>query len=477
MSSTSRYPRSGIAAIALGAALAACQPASNPSPSPSASAGPTSPASAAATTTLPPTIGPVTTPGESSSASALPTAPSTAYPTVVPTAPPSAPPTAVPSQAPVTLGDWVRVTDFPLGGGDFVRLRAATHSVPGYVAVGFVGDGAGAIEAGRVWMSDDGRTWSVQPSDAFQGARLEIVVEHLGTLYALGPIPTDDPDFPDVGAYNIWSSSDGVNWTRMTQPPAFTGDAVLLGATSAGETLIAFGYRNLPDAVNRPAVWTWTPTAAGSQWQLADTLPDTYDVRRLAYADDIAIALGNAVGDGTPSRSIWHSTEEGRSWAATDAPYTLEAGVHLQDIAANVDPARAHSPRGIYVAVGAEVRDMEVWPVALPTTYTRDWFDGGRLLDFPMHQMERLVAVPGGFLAFGSEMRYVVDPNCAPGPCEGLEPLAGAAWTSADGLTWRSAPALPRGVAWEFAGIAVGATGVVVTDGDRVWSASLDESP
>jgi hypothetical protein len=393
------------------------------------------------------------------------------------TAPPTAPPTALPSAAPIVLGEWGRIRDFPLGGGGFVRVSGVTHRVPGYVAVGFVGEGAGHIEAGRVWTSADGRTWRVQPSDAFQGAKLEIVVTHLGTLYALGPIPTDDPDFPDVGAYNIWSSPDGVSWTLMPQPPAFAGDAVLVGATSAGETLIAYGYRNLPDAVNRPAVWTWTPTAPGPQWQLGDTLPDTYDVRRLAYVDDIAIALGNAIGDGTPSRSIWHSTDEGRSWAATDAPYTLEAGVHLADVAANVDPDRGHSPRGIYVAAGSEVRDTQVWPVALPTTYTRDWFDGGRLLDSPMHQMERLVAVPGGFLAFGSEMRYVVDSNCAPGPCEGLEPSAGAAWTSADGLTWRSAPALPRDVAWEFAGIAAGATSVVVTYGDRVWFASLGVSP
>ena len=471
MSSMARYPRRGIVAIALVALLAACQSAPDPSASPTASPDPTVPASPPATTTLPPTISPSATLGHTSSPSPVPTAPST----VAPTAPPTAPPTVVPSTAPVALGDWARVTDFPTGGGDFVRLRAVTPGGPGYVAVGFVGDGAGNIESGRVWMSADGRAWSVQSSNAFPGARLEIVIEHLGTLYAFGPIPTDDPDYPDIGVYNVWSSADGASWTLMPQPAAFQGDAVLLGATSAGETLLAFGYRDSPTEVTQPGVWVWTPTVAGSQWQLAEGLPGTYDVRRLAYADDIAIAIGNAVGP--PSRSIWHSTDEGRTWAATDAPYTLEPGVHLDDVAATVDPTRAHSPRGIYVAVGSEVRDREIWPAALPTTYTRDWFEGGRLRDFPMHQMERLVAVPGGFLAFGSEMRYVVDPNCAPGPCEGLEPAAGAAWTSADGLTWRPAPALPRSVAWEFAGIAVGAAGVVVAYGDRVWVASLGESP
>lgn len=461
-----------VAAITVVALLAACQSASEPSPTPSVPPSPThvaSPGTSPLATPVTPAATPTATPGQSPTASPTPTA--------LPTAPPTAPPTAAPSPAPATLGDWARIRDFPTGGENFVRVAAVTDGGPGYVAVGFVGDGGGNIEAGRIWTSANGRAWSIQPSDAFAGAKLEVVIDHLGILYAFGPIPTDDPDFPDVGAYNIWSSPDGVSWTLMPQPAAFQGEAVLLGATSAGETLIAFGYRDGPDASSRPGVWTWTPTASGSQWQIADSLPDTFDVRRLAYADAIAVALGNAVGDGPPSRSVWHSTDEGRTWAATDMPFILQPGVHLSDVAANVDPALASSPRGIYVAVGSEAVGREIWPVALPTTYTRDWFEGGRLAGFPMHQMERLVAIPGGFLAVGAEMRYVIDRSCAPGPCEGLEAEVGAAWTSADGRTWQPAPALPVSISWEFAGIAVGAPGVVVSSGDRVWFAPLGALP
>jgi len=95
-----------------------------------------------------------------------------------------------------------------------------------------------------------------------------------------------------------------------------------------------------------------------------------------------------------------------------------------------------------------------------------------------MHQLERVVSVPGGFLALGNELRFEVDDNCAPGPCEEQVPIAGRSWLSADSLDWQPGPPLPSPIVWLFAGLAAGDSGVVVTGFDTefnrgVWFAPL----
>jgi hypothetical protein len=157
------------------------EPGIVPSPSPTTAAGSPLPTEPAPTDT--PTVEPSPSPGPTQT-------PLPATPT--PGATPTAQPTVTPGPATAVVGEWRRLTDFPMGDGQFVVVRDVTAGGPGFVAVGLVSDGAGNISGGRAWTSTDGQSWSVVDSPAFSAAKLEVVIEHLGTLYAFGPIPTDD---------------------------------------------------------------------------------------------------------------------------------------------------------------------------------------------------------------------------------------------------------------------------------------------
>jgi hypothetical protein len=462
-------------------------PIDGPSPTPTAAAESPAPVSPPPTEPATPEPTPDVTPDVTPDATPEPTP---AAPSPTPAASPTAEPTVSPPPVVAVIGEWRRVSDFPAGAGQFVVVRDATAGGPGFVAVGLVSDGAGNISGGRAWTSADGQTWSVVDSPAFAGAKLEIVVEHLGVLYAFGPIPTDDEDSPDLGAYNIWRSTDaGQGWQLLPQPAPFAQAAVVQGATSAGETLVAWGSRNVEvggQTVVRAGVWTWTPTA-GTDWTLADSLPNTYDIMRMDYAREVLVAIGNDRSDEAPWRSIWYSTDEGRTWAAGDARFIDNPDVTVEDVAAVVDPAPADHPGGVYAAVGSWGREDETFPFSLGTTYYRDWFTGGPLTGYVPYRWERVAAIPGGFLAIGSEYRFEINENCAPEPCRDLIPIASRMWTAntigthwADGfggLVFEEASS-PNAALWFYEVVAVGPSGVVIVasepDLDRsIWFAPL----
>lgn len=454
-------------------------PIDSPSPSPTDAAVPTVPASPLPTVL--PTDEPTAEPTPEPSVPTTPTPTPAESPTSEPTASPPPPAVAI-------IGEWRHLRDFPMGNGQFVVVRDMTAGGPGFVAVGLISDGAGNISGGRAWTSADGQAWTIVDSPAFAGAKLEVVVEHLGSLYAFGPIPTDDEDNPDMGAYNVWRSANGQDWGLLPQPVAFAEQAVLLGATSAGETLVAWGYRNVEDGdeiVVRPGIWSWTPTAGGD-WQLADTLPSTWDIQRMAYGDGVLVAIGNNRAEAAPWRTIWFSTDEGRTWDAGDARFIDNPDVTVADIAVTVDPMPNDHTGGVYAVVGWQGRDEETFPFSLGTTYYRDWFVGGPLTGYLPYQWERIAAIPGGFLTIGSEYRFEITP-CAPAPCRELIPVAARMWTASTidtqwadgfgGLVWDEANA-PNAALSYYDVVAVGTSGVVIVasdpDFDRsVWFAPL----
>jgi hypothetical protein len=463
-------------------------PIDGPSPTPTAAAespAPVSPPPTEPTPDVTPDVTPEPTPEPTPAAPS----PTPAAPSPTPAASPTAEPTVSPPPGAAVIGEWRRLSDFPSGAGQHVVVRDVTAGGPGFVAVGLVSDGAGNISGGRAWTSADGQTWSVADSPAFAGAKLEIVVEHLGVLYAFGPIPTDDEDHPDLGAYNIWRSTDaGQGWQLLPQPPPFAQAAVLHGATSAGETLVAWGSRNVEQGgqvVVRPGVWTWTPTAGGD-WTLADTLPNTYDIMRMAYAREVLVAIGNDRSDEAPWRSIWYSTDEGRTWSAGDARFIDNPDVMVEDVAAVVDPAPVDHPGGVYAAVGWQGRDAETFPWSLGTTYYRDWFTGGPLTGLQPFKWERIAAIPGGFLVVGSQYRFEINENCAPEPCRDLIPIAsqmrtasaiGTHWADGfGGLVWDEAAA-PNAALWYYDVVAVGANGVVIVASDPDFNRSIWFAP
>ena len=158
---------------------------------------------------------------------------------------------------------WSRVThtEAVFGGDGAQQMFGVTAGGPGLVAVGF--DGTLGNEAGNaaVWTSPDGVTWSRVPHDdaVFGGVgeqrMLSVTVAGPG-LVAVGHDWPADTDLVDAA---VWTSPDGVTWSRVPHDEAVFGGAgeqQMLSVTSGGPGLVAVGYDSFDFNSMDAAVWT-----------------------------------------------------------------------------------------------------------------------------------------------------------------------------------------------------------------------------
>lgn len=160
---------------------------------------------------------------------------------------------------------WSRVPhDEAVFGGENVTMVGVTAGGPGLVAVGWEGDtfaDTPPYADAAVWTSVDGITWSRVPhnEDIFGAAFMTRVTAGGPGLVAVGMDgPWDDGDAA------IWTSGDGLTWTRVPHNEAVFGGVdsqVIYDVTVGGPGLVAVGsdggrgwWDNNPE--NRPAVWT-----------------------------------------------------------------------------------------------------------------------------------------------------------------------------------------------------------------------------
>ncbi len=141
-----------------------------------------------------------------------------------------------------------------------LEMRSVTVGGPGLVAVGFDGhpDGENAV----VWTSPDGITWSRVPHDEAIFGGSEIV--------QMNGVTADGPGLVAVGYEGsgpwqnrlhlnavVWSSVDGLTWSRVpNDAEVFGGEVEMRSVTAGGPGLVAvggdgFGSRSGLDA----AVW------------------------------------------------------------------------------------------------------------------------------------------------------------------------------------------------------------------------------
>jgi hypothetical protein len=149
-------------------------------------------------------------------------------------------------------------------------MGSVTAGGPGLVAVG--SDGSDAA----VWTSVDGITWSRVPGDeaGFGGTNSQWMVSVTAAgpgLVAVGARGGSSGD----GVAAVWTSVDGVTWSRIPQDEAVFGrQEVRFGSesfqsmnsvTAGGPGLVAVGFDRpvRPDGVFDAAVWdaaVWTAT-------------------------------------------------------------------------------------------------------------------------------------------------------------------------------------------------------------------------
>jgi hypothetical protein len=159
---------------------------------------------------------------------------------------------------------WSRVPhdETVFGGGD-MSMRSVTVGGPGLVAVGWDGGilaDTPDVDA-AVWTSVDGVTWSRVPHDeeVFGAAFMNSVTAGGPGLVAVGM----DGPWGD-GDAAVWTSVDGITWNRVPHDEAVFGGVdsqVIHDVTAWGSGLVAVGndggrgpWDNNPE--NNAAVWT-----------------------------------------------------------------------------------------------------------------------------------------------------------------------------------------------------------------------------
>ena len=135
--------------------------------------------------------------------------------------------------------NWTRVphdeTVFGTGGNP--SMLAVTAGGPGLVAVG--ADYAGLSET-PVWTSPDGITWTRVPDDETVRGSMTSVAAGASGLVAVGAQAT------------VWTSVDGITWSRVPNDDAIFGSDWVFTVTVGGPGLVAVGHDS-GDA----ATWVW----------------------------------------------------------------------------------------------------------------------------------------------------------------------------------------------------------------------------
>lgn len=340
-------------------------------------------------------------------------APVLAQPSPSPTVTTPAP--VPPVEAGESLSDWSRIPHDADVFGD-ARIASVVVGGPGLVAVGSSPsnhDDPGVDGVAAVWTSTDGIAWSRVPHDeaVFGGEGdqgMDSVIVGGPGLLAFG---TDEGR---VRRGALWASVDGLNWTRLPQDVVPDRDVVAGGP----------GFVSVGEAAWRAVVMT---SADGLNWT---RVPHDEAVFGLILGDGNAmtgVTMGGpgfvAVGsDGLNSdnptgraRAVVWTSVDGLSWSRVphdEAVFGGEGDQGMFDVTVG-GPG--------LVAVGEDEQGAPVW------TST----DGIKWIRIPPNEavfprstgIFRVFAGGPGLVAFG-EAQWGVP----------------AVWTSVDGTSWRRAP-------------------------------------
>jgi len=227
---------------------------------------------------------------------------------------------------------WARVPDDQdiLGGSDRQQIDGIVAGGPGLVAVGrdlSAGEGGAAA----VWTSPDGITWTRVPHDeaVFGGPnsqRMNGIVAGGPGLVAVG---YDNSAAGWAGANSnaaVWTSPDGLTWTRVPDSEVF-GDyrwQTMTAVAAGGPGLVAVGYDGI--ATNHDAaVWTSPDGVIWARVPHDEAVfggPEAQAMNAVVAAGPGLVAVGYAGVVNDPDTAVWTSPD-GATW--TRVPH--DAGV------------------------------------------------------------------------------------------------------------------------------------------------------
>jgi hypothetical protein len=286
-------------------------------------------------------------------------------------------PTTVAEQEVLIPGSWSRVPpdEAVFGGGS--SLSSVTVGGPGLVAVG--------RDEGMVLTSVDGITWSRVPYDevVFGGSTMNSVAAGGPGLVAVGWVGQAVDAFDGDRATAVWTSVDGVTWSRVPHDEAALG-------------------------------------GAGGQWMNSVTV-----------GGPGLVAVGSVVNDGDDAAAVWTSVD-GITWSRVPHDEAVFGGVGGQWMSS----VTVGGP-GL-VAVGGDqpgddvpsgrAQDAAVWTSVDGVTWSRVPHDVTLFGGTGNQRMYQVTAAGAGLVAVGADGGfYATRPDAV-------------VWTSVDGVTWSRVP-------------------------------------
>jgi hypothetical protein len=266
-----------------------------------------------------------------------------------------------------------------------------------FIAVATTDQALYAVGSHGIWTSNDGRTWlDTNAQVPFLEDGVEQLVSWKGSLYALSE--------------EIWASTDGIEWSRTSDPPDALGDAWIHQLIATDSALLAVGQVD-----ETGGIWV---TSDGDSWRRSPEDPQFFSVPVMAAA---ANAQGELVAIGQYGEVVWTSSD-GATWTPWEQSEPLFAGFFGS-------PGILATDSG-WVLVGAQTDQVEgiERPAAWISADGREWQSATLEPETITGSMEEVVEYSSGLVASGT----------------------GGLWTSPDGRAWVSLTVAPVEDPWEI---------------------------
>ena len=368
-----------------------------------------------------------------------------------------------------------------------------------FVAVGIEGTFPLASSDGVAWTSQDGLSWTRSNPGGLAGPEDEfltrVVFGPMGFVAVGAVLPTGTGRENIVGPSAVWTSPDGGEWTRVPHDDAVFGSPdgfqTMLDVTRGGPGLVAVGAVG---DFSAGGVWT---SPDGMSWTRVADDPEAFRPRLGWYPQMLGVAsaadgqrlvaVGHDTGPGTSQGSVrkaaavWVSLDS-VSW--TRVPHD-DAVFGDSESVVQMDGVVAGGPGFVAVGVeaGAEQLDevaLLPWPNELLGRRAQVNSDGSmRAAIWTSPDGLAWTRVPDAQLPDTGDEKVRLYEVTTGGP--GLvavgvrvsaEELDAAVWTSPDGETWSVATDLEealRGQGGQFmADVIAGGPGLIAVGGDGV---------
>jgi hypothetical protein len=306
-------------------------------------------------------------------------------------------------------------------------MRSVAASDSGFVAVGWDRSG-GDIDA-VVWTSSDGVAWSRVPHDeaVFGG----------NDTQTMRSVAASDRGFVAVGNDSsggdfdaaVWTSPDGVVWSRVPHDEAVfggDGDQQMDDVVMAESGFVAVGLEWMGDD-NDAAVWT---SPGGLVWSRVPHDEAVFggesdqDMNSVVGTERGFVAVGEAWLGEDPDAAVWTSPD-GLAWSRVPHDAAVFGGDDSQKIMSVTASEFGFVGVG-FDRSGGDFADAAVWTSPDGVVWSRVPHDEEVFGGDANQQMDDVVMTESGFVVVGLE--------------ETDEDWDAAMWTSPDGVVWSRVP-------------------------------------